>query len=53
MMCIQGIWRIFEDRLPIVIYTGHSFLSSGKFERGDALDMKNKGTWVSPTLRVD
>jgi len=52
-LCIEGIWRSFEDRFPIVMYTGHSFLSPAKFERCVPLDMKIKGTSVSPTLSVD
>jgi len=52
MVCIEGIWRIFENRLPIVIYTGHSFLSPAKFERCVSSDMKIKGTSVSPSLSV-
>jgi hypothetical protein len=51
-VCAKGIWRIFEDRLPIVIYTGHSFLSPAKFERCVPSDMKIKGTSVSPSLSV-
>jgi len=53
MLCIEGIWWIFEDRLPIVIYTGHCFLSPAKFERCVPTDIKVKGTSVSPTLSVD
>jgi hypothetical protein len=52
MVCVEGIWPIIEDRLPIVKYTGHSFLSPAKFERCVALDMKIKGTSVSPSLSV-
>jgi len=51
-LCVQGIWRIFDDRLRFVIYTGHSFLSPAKFERCVPSDMKIKGTSVSPTLSV-
>jgi hypothetical protein len=51
-VCTEGIWRIFEDRLLIVIYTGHSFLSPAKFERCVLSDMKIKGTSVSPSLSV-
>ena len=53
MLCIEGIWRSFEDRLPIVIYTGHSFLSAAKFERCVPSDMNIRGTSVSPTLSAD
>jgi len=53
MLCIEGIWRSFEDRLPIVIYTSYSFMSPAKFERCIPSDMKIKGTSVSPTLSVD
>jgi len=52
-LCVEGVWGIFEDTLPIVIYTGHSFLSPAKFERCVPSDMKIKGTSVSPTLSVD
>jgi len=52
-LCVEGICRIFEDRLPIVISSGHSFLSPAKFERCVLLDMMIKGTSVSPTLSVD
>jgi hypothetical protein len=52
-LCVEGIWRSFEDRLPIVIYTGHSVLSPAKFERCVLSDMKMKGTSVSPNLSVD
>jgi len=51
-VCAEGIWRIFEDRLPIVIYTGHSVLSPAKFERCVPSDMKIKGTSVSRSLSV-
>ena len=53
MLCVEGIWRIFEDRLQIVIYTGHSFLSPEKFARCILSDMKIKGTSVSTTLGID
>ena len=53
MLCIEGILRIFEDRLPIVIYTGHSVLSPTKFKRCVPSDMKIKGTNVSFALSVD
>jgi len=52
-LCVQGVWRIFDDRLPIVLYTGHSFLSPAKFERCVLSDMKIKGSSVTPTLSVD
>ena len=52
-LCVDGIWQSFEDRLPIVIYTGPSFLSPEKFERCIPSDMTIKGTSVSPTLSVD
>jgi hypothetical protein len=48
----EGIWRIFEDRLPSVIYTGHSFLSPAQFERCVSSDMKIKGTSVFTSLSV-
>jgi hypothetical protein len=53
ILCVEGNRRIFEDRLPIVIYIGHSVLPLAKFERCVPLDMKIKGTSVSPTLSVD
>jgi hypothetical protein len=52
-LCVEGVWRIFEDRLPIAIYTGHSFLSPAKFKRCVPSDLKIKGTSISPTLSVD
>ena len=52
-LCIEGIWRIFEERLPIDIYTGHSFSSPAKFERWVLSDVKIKSTSVAPTLSVD
>jgi len=52
MLCVKGVWRIFDDRLSIVIYAGHSFLSPAKFEKCVPSDMKMKGTRVSPTLSV-
>jgi len=51
-LCVEGIWRIFEDRLPIVIYTGHSILSPAKSVRCVTSDMKIKGSIVSHTLSV-
>jgi hypothetical protein len=50
---VEGVWRIFEDRFPIVIYTVHSFLSPAKLERCVPSDMKIKRNSVSPTLSVD
>jgi len=52
-LCADGNWWIFEDTLPIVIYTGHCFLLPAKFERCVLLDIKIKGTSVSPSLSVD
>jgi len=52
-LCIEGIWRIVEDRLPIVIYKGHSCLWPAIFERCVPSDIKIKGTSVSPSLSVD
>ena len=52
-LCVQAIWRILEDGLPIVIHTGNSLLLPAQFERCVPLDMKIKGTSVSPTLSVD
>jgi len=51
-VCAEGIWRIFEDRLRIVIYTGHHVVSPGRFERCIPSDMKIKGTCVSPSLSI-
>jgi hypothetical protein len=42
MLCVEGIWWIFEDRLPIGNYTGHSVLAGPEFERGVPSDMKIK-----------
>ena len=53
MLCIEGIWRIFEHTLPIVICTGHSCLSPAKLERCVLSDMKIKGSSASPALSVD
>jgi len=53
MLCVEGIWWIFENSLAIVIYTGHSFLLPAKFNRCVPLHMKIKGTSGSPTLSVD
>jgi len=53
MLCIKGIWWMFEDRLRIAIYTGHSVLAPAIFERCVLLDMKTKGTNVSPALSID
>jgi hypothetical protein len=53
MLCVEGIWRSFEDIWPIVIYTCHTLLQPAKFERYVLSDMKIKGTRASPTLSVD
>ena len=53
MLSVEGIWRIINDRVPIVIYTGHSFLSPAKFGRCVPSAMKIKVSSVSPTLSVD
>jgi len=52
-LCVEGIWRIFEDTLPIVIYTGHSFLWPAKFERCVPSDMEIMGTSESTTLSIE
>jgi hypothetical protein len=52
-LCVEGVWRIFKDRLPVVIYTGHYVFPESKFERCVLSDMKIKGTSVSPTLSID
>jgi hypothetical protein len=49
---VDGIWRIFDDTVPMVIYTGDSFFLPAKFERCVPLEMKTKGTSVSPTPSV-
>jgi hypothetical protein len=49
---VEGTWWIFEDRLPIVIYIGHSLLSPAKFERCIPSDMKLKETSISHTRSV-
>jgi len=51
-VCAERIWRIFEHRLPILIYTGHCFLLPAKFEKSVPSDMKIKGTGVSPSLSI-
>jgi hypothetical protein len=51
-VCCEGIWRIFEERSPIFIYTAHSFVLPAKFERCVPSDMKMKGTSVSTSLSV-
>jgi len=53
MVFIQGIRRMFKDRSPIVIYTGHTFLLAAKSERFAPSDMKIKGTSASRTLNID
>jgi hypothetical protein len=50
---VEGVWRIFEDRLPFVIYSGHCVLSPAYLERCVPLDIQIKGTSVSHILRVD
>ena len=50
---IEGMWRIFEDRLPIVIYTAHCFVSIAQFGRCVPSDMKIMATSVCPPWRVD
>jgi hypothetical protein len=51
-LCVEGIWRIFDNRLPIIKNTGHSVMSQAKLERCVSLDMKINGTGVSATLSV-
>jgi len=51
--CIEGIWWMFEDRWPFLIYTGHSVLLPAKFGRCVLSDMKIKGTSSSPTLSFE
>jgi len=53
MLCVEGIWRIFEDRLPIVVYTAHLLLLPGESERCVPSEMKIEGPSVSPTLSID
>jgi hypothetical protein len=50
---VEGIWWIFENRLPIVRHIAHSFLSPAQFERCVPSDIEIKETCVSPTLSVD
>jgi len=52
MVCVESIWRILEDRLPIVKYTGRSFMSPANFERCVPVDINIKRTGVSPSLSV-
>jgi len=52
-LCIEGIWWIFEDRSPIVIYSGYFVLSPAKFESCVLLDTKINGASVSPTLTFE
>ena len=52
-LCVEGIWRNFENRLPIVIYTGNSFMWPAKLKRCVPSDMTIKGTSVSPSLSAD
>jgi len=49
---IEGIWRIFEGRLPIGLYSGYSVLTQEKFERCVLSDMKIRWTSVSPSQSV-
>ena len=44
---------MIDCNVPIIIYTGHFFLSRAKFEKCVLSDMKIKGTCASPTLSVD
>jgi hypothetical protein len=53
MLCVEGIWQIIEDRLPIVIYPGQSTLSLAKFKRCVLSHMKIMETSLSPTLTID
>ena len=50
MLCVEGIWQIFDHRLPIVLYPAHYFLLAAKFERCIPSDIRIIGTSVSPTL---
>ena len=52
-LCVVGVGRIFDDRLPIVIYPGHSVMAPAQFERCVPSNMNIEGTSVSPTLSVD
>jgi hypothetical protein len=52
-LCVEGIWRSFEDRLPNDIYTAQCSLSAARFERCVPSEMKIKRTRVSPSLSVD
>jgi hypothetical protein len=33
ILCVEGIWWMIEDRVPIVIHTGNTWVSTAKFER--------------------
>jgi len=52
-VCVEGILQLFDDRLPIIIYTGHSFLSPAEFDTCVPSDMKMDGTSVFPTLSIE
>jgi hypothetical protein len=47
MVCIVGIWQIFEDRLHFGKYTAYPFWSQVKFERCVPSDIKIKRTRIS------
>jgi hypothetical protein len=49
--CVDGIWRIMESRMWIVIYTGHTLLL-GRFRTCVLLDMQTEGGRGFPTPRV-
>jgi len=51
-VCVEGIWQIFEDRLVIVIYTGHSIFWQGKLKRCVLSNMIIMATSVSPSLSI-
>lgn len=53
MVFIGGIWWIFDDRLPVVINTGNSFLLPPTFKWCVPLHMKIKRSSGSPTVSVD
>jgi hypothetical protein len=53
MLRVEGVWLILEDRMPIVIYTGNSFLLRAKIERCFPSNIIMKGSSASPTLSID
>jgi len=52
-LCVEGLRRIFEDKMLIVIYPGHCFLLQAKFKRWVLSDLKIKRNSVSTTVSID